>query len=76
MGQIPTELNLKQVSEVSGYHYAYVRQLACYGKLASVKRGKCRYVKVDDLLAHVAENQPFRLAHLRLQLAMLEDTAA
>lgn len=76
MGQIPDELNLKQASEVSGYHYAYVRQLTCYGKLDSVKRGKCRYVKVTDLIAHVAENQPFRLAHLRLQLAMLEDTAA
>ena len=70
-----SELTLKQVATVGGYHYAYVRQIIATKKLPSVKRGKNRYVKVGDLLAYVEATNPVRLAHAREQLTVLEDTA-
>ena len=69
------ELTLRQVATVSGYHYAYVRQIIAYGKLPSVKRGKSRFVTVADLLAYIESTSPVRLAHVRAQLSVLEDTA-
>lgn len=70
-----SELTLRQVAAVGGYHYAYVRQIIASKKLPSVKRGKSRYVQVADLLSYVEANNPVRLAHAREQLTMLEDTA-
>jgi len=77
MAPAPTRppLTLREVADICGYHYAYVRQLVSRGTLKSNKVGKFRYVQVRDLLAYVKTKSDIRLEYLEARLPMVEDPA-
>lgn len=68
-------LTLREVADICGYHYAYVRQLVSRKKLRSKKIGKFRYVRVNDLLAYVKTQSDIRLEYLEARLSVVEDSA-
>ena len=72
----PTELTLREVARLAGYHYSYVRYVVSKNLLPSVKRGQHRYVQVSSLLAYVKQKNPPRVPYVEAQLAVVDDPAA